>query len=206
MVWSKPRPTAAVSTGLSAARRQRAIAGSLEPALQPQTGTTGLGVLVITPLETQMTQQTNEWTDPSARTENARRIASAMRVAGMTSIRLEYAGEGDAGTGFTVATTPEGTGTAKMMFLAPRYDLDARTMRYDEKLASIGDAFESFAGDWLQAVHGEYDTGLGGYGTVTLGADGQAKLDHYERIEDTNQTETLLDTGPLDVTAVTEPA
>lgn len=153
-----------------------------------------------------MTQQTIEWTASSARTENALRIASAMRLVGMTAISLEYAGEGDAGTGFSIATTPQGRGAEEMAFLAPRYDLDARTMRYDEKLASIGDAFESFAGDWLDAVHGEYDTGLGGYGTITLGADGKAKLDHYERIEDTNQTETLLDTGTVVVAVVTEPA
>lgn len=152
-----------------------------------------------------MTQQPNEWTESSVRKENARRIASAMRLAGMTEITLDYSGEGDRGTGFSVATTPVDTGTDLMAFLAPRYDLEARTMRYDEKTASIADAFESFGGDWLSKVHGEYETGLGGYGTITLGADGKAKIDHSERYEDTNQTETLLD-AECNATALTEHA
>lgn len=129
--------------------------------------------------------------------QNLSALSAGLRTAGAVSATAEYAGYGDSGDHFSIeiqwpdapAPSPE-TGGAS---IRPAIALDLSREFADlleSPPADFDSAFENLVQDAVSFTgHDGWENNEGGGGTFTLRADGTARLEHYDNIENFETSE-----------------
>ena len=122
--------------------------------------------------------------------QNIGTFAELLTRLGAPSMSLTYAGSGDSGCVEDCAIDwPEGvTGNepTSVPFVAVHTDYSGKVLRYStvSQELSFNDACDAFLDLVLdQHHHSGWEDGSGGGGTLTLTAEGELRVDHYDVVE-----------------------
>lgn len=122
-------------------------------------------------------------------------IVAAMKSHGLTLISIEYAGGGDEGGVERVEFQPVGTKPeeATVYRLVQHTDYFRKTRNVGLACYDLEEAASQYADDLLEVFgHDGYHNGDGGYGTVTISADGKVTMDHSDYVTTTESTSHVL--------------
>jgi hypothetical protein len=116
-----------------------------------------------------------------------RRMLAVLKRRGITSVSIDYDGEGDSGQIAGIGATDAQNRPASL--LAP-VRVALRSAKPD-RYPTLEDALEEFAWSLLAHYHGGFENNDGGFGTIHINvAKGSVCIEHNDRFSDVIETTT----------------